>query len=269
MPKRQRRPDIDRRRIDHPPSIEYMRIATWNVNHRVGKTTYRSDTAQAVRALNAKLVVLTEYFPREHHEQFVADLSNGSGGFKYCIMSQAPPEDARSNRVLIASKVEIVRVEPSKGPTFDRQFASNMACVEVSETGLQILGIRVPYYNKDDSRVKIEKAWNWIEKAATNLRDKPALILGDLNVRTKSNARGGHQFANILDSDWTRMEPQGKGKVKSHFRTDSWSEIDHVLHTSGCRVSGAQYVSRAGSHELAGSTNALSDHSAIVFNCRV
>ena len=57
-----------------------MLIATWNLNHSVGKTRFRAEAVNAVAALQADVVVLTEYYPRyyprDYESVFRAGLSN-------------------------------------------------------------------------------------------------------------------------------------------------------------------------------------------------
>jgi hypothetical protein len=40
-----------------------MRIATWNINNRVGQTTFRPEAALAVSDLGADLIALTGVLP--------------------------------------------------------------------------------------------------------------------------------------------------------------------------------------------------------------
>jgi hypothetical protein len=40
-------------------------IATWNLNHRCGKTRFRPEAVNAIAALQADVVVLTEYYPQK------------------------------------------------------------------------------------------------------------------------------------------------------------------------------------------------------------
>jgi hypothetical protein len=51
-----------------------MKIATWNLNHRAGTTRFRAEAARAAGNLEADVLVLTEYFPKTHHEEFVSEL---------------------------------------------------------------------------------------------------------------------------------------------------------------------------------------------------
>ena len=78
-------------------------IATWNLNHRVGKTRFRAEAVNAVAALQADVVVLTEYYPgyypRDYESIFRADLSKAGWHLR---ASEIVGEIA--NRVLIASR---------------------------------------------------------------------------------------------------------------------------------------------------------------------
>jgi hypothetical protein len=51
-----------------------MLIVTWNVNHRVGTTRFRLESVDAIGALQADVIVLTEYYPQGHHDAFCANL---------------------------------------------------------------------------------------------------------------------------------------------------------------------------------------------------
>src|SRR5581483_10279796 len=51
-----------------------MRIATWNLNHRVGRVRFRPEAAQAIVELDADVIVLTEFYPQQHEGLFRAVL---------------------------------------------------------------------------------------------------------------------------------------------------------------------------------------------------
>ena len=84
-----------------------MRIATWNLNNRVGKVRFRPEAAAAAIALGVDVLVFTEFFPRQHGDKFRATLA--SAGWTEQLMSAQPSEVA--NRVLIASKLPLAPPE--------------------------------------------------------------------------------------------------------------------------------------------------------------
>lgn len=234
-----------------------MRLATWNLNNRVGKMPFRPEAAHAAIALEADVVVLTEYFPQSHHQEFSEALSRG--GLDHQVRSSDPVE--RANGVLIASCFPLVR-DALPLPDFDVHFPANVLAVHILKFGLRVLGVRVPAYETKD-RALLTKSWQWLEEsAATTLRDAPAVIAGDLNIELGTgSAKGGDHFRRILGAGWTRAEPNGP----SYFgHSGARSEIDHLLVTSRCTIQSAKLITIVAGVELCGTLSALSDHAALV-----
>jgi endonuclease/exonuclease/phosphatase family metal-dependent hydrolase len=233
-----------------------IRLATWNLNNRVGKVRFRPEAAHAAVALGADFVVLTEYFPQQHHRQFCQVLAES--GWIHQLLSHEPDEIA--NRTLIASRLLLER-DSLALPDFDRQFPANTVAAHFPTLGLRVLGLRVPAYKPRDPLLL--RGWEWLETAAARLRETPAVILGDLNVGALPDRKGvGACFRKILDSGWERATPAGG---YSYFGlSGERSEIDHVLATPRCTVRGAEYLTSLPSFNLAGTPGALSDHAALV-----
>ena len=237
-----------------------MKIATWNLNNRVGKVRFRPEAAEAAMALNADVLVFTEFFPRQHEDQFRDTLSRA--GWTSQVMSAQPTEVA--NRVLIASRLPLVPL-PIELPTFDQQFPANVAAVFMPSTGVSIVGARVPAYTAGESPL-LRGAWEWLEMSAALLCGRPAVILGDLNVSTTSSiSRGGTHFRRILAAGWQRATPADGATFYGH--NGRTSEIDHILTTVHCTITEAECIKCAGRFDYCGSPNAISDHAALV--CRV
>ena len=233
-----------------------MRLATWNLNNRVGKVRFRPEAAQAVVALSADLIVLTEYFPQHHHRQFCQVLAEA--GWVHQLMSREPTEVA--NRTLVASRAPL-EVDVLALPDFDCQLPANIVAAHLPTFGLRIVGIRVPAYGP--SNPLLLRSWEWLETAAAALRETPAVIMGDLNVRPSPDRSGvGACFRRLLDNGWQRAAPTGG---YSYFGpTGVRSEIDHALASPRCKIRGAEYVVSVTGFTLAGAQNALSDHAALV-----
>ncbi len=237
-----------------------MDIATWNLNHRVGKVRFRPEAANAAVALGADVLVLTEFYPQEHESRFRDVLR--SGGLSEQVMSEQPTEVA--NRILIASRLPLAPLT-IEGPTFDQQFPANIAAVSLPSVGLSIVGVRVPAYAAKESAF-LHQAWDWLESTAAMLRHGAAVLLGDLNVSVASTeTRGGDHFRRILASGWQRAAPADGATYFGHGgRT---SEIDHILATDRCVLSEAACIKSAGAFTYCGSQDAISDHAAL--RCRV
>jgi exonuclease III len=234
-----------------------MKIATWNLNHRVGKTLFFPQAASAIGSLSVDVLVLTEYFPNDHHDAFAAELANH--GFSTQMLSRETAEKA--NRVLIAAK-QPFEVDSLALPDFDHQLPANVLAVRFSSTGLRLLGMRVPYYTKKDLP-RVLDAWAWLEIASETLRGDQAIIVGDLNVETTSRAqRGGNYLRRILAQGWTRAQPTSG--VSYYGRGGSGTEIDHALCSPSLKFASARYQTAVGDAVFAGNDFALSDHAVLM-----
>ena len=239
-----------------PHKDNRMRIATWNLNNRVGRVRFRPDAAKAVADFDADVLVLTEYFPQEQHDAFAASLI--AGGWKEPLLSSEPAEKA--NRVLITARTRFEPVKLSL-PDQDEQFPANMLAVRVPEVGISILGLRVPYYS-GDSLPRLRPSWDWIEAAAAAMVSEPSVIVGDLNVRvTSTKRRCGDAFRRMLESGWRRANPTGPG---GFMKNGKHSEIDHLLASKRCEIRDAFYITTIRGFTLAGTPEALSDHALLV-----
>lgn len=239
-----------------------MLIATWNLNNRVGKVGFRPDAADAAIALGADVLVFTEYFPQESEASFSRALHDA--GWSY--QEKSRDTGAKANQVLIASRLPLKPLE-LRLPEFDRQFPANILGVEVPSVGITIVGVRIPWYDKQDAGL-VEPAWTWLESTATTFVNEAAVIMGDLNVGPESGrSRGGEHFRRILQSGWHRAMPKESASYISH--NGQQSEIDHVLGTWLCGFENARYVTRSGAYHLAGAPDAISDHAALVVEVTV
>jgi endonuclease/exonuclease/phosphatase family metal-dependent hydrolase len=234
-----------------------MRIATWNLNHRVGRVAFRPEAAEAATRLDADVLAFTEYFPRMHDQSFRRSLE--TSGWAHQLISEDPSEI--SNRVLVVSRIPIGRDELPL-PTFDRQLPANVLALRVPSLGLRVLALRVPAYTRGH-RSQLIQSWEWIERAATGWRTECALILGDLNVTgPKPRAAGGAHLRRLMESGWGLARPEGEFSYWSPHGCRA--KIDHLLSTAKCRVTRARYVAAVNDCVLAGARGALSDHAALV-----
>jgi endonuclease/exonuclease/phosphatase family metal-dependent hydrolase len=234
-----------------------MKIATWNLNNRVGKVTFRPEAAGAAIALGVDVLVFNEYFPKEHEATFARTLHDA--GWSHQAISTDTGE--RANRVFIASRIALKPLEV-RLPDFDRQFPSNVLCVSVPSVGISIVGVRIPWHEKQEAGL-VFNAWNWLEATAATLLDKPSIILGDLNVGLTSNrSRGGEHFGRILQSGWHRAIP--KAAASFYGSHGQQSEIDHILGAGLCGFSNARYVTELDGHLYAGGNDSISDHAALM-----
>ena len=134
-----------------------MRIASWNLNHRVGYTLFQPDAANAAIALDVDAIFFNEYFPKTNGVEFEQKLADA--GYSQQLISPASPEVA--NRTFLASRVP---VEPDvlPLPSFDHQLPANLLVVRFPGANLRVIAVRVPWYQKPHTENFLH-AWDWIE----------------------------------------------------------------------------------------------------------
>lgn len=235
-----------------------LRIASWNLNHRIGMTRFKPEAADAAIALGADAIFFNEYFPQRHGATFEGRLKDA--GWVHQLISHEGPE--RHNRTMVASRVP-VEMDAVELPSFDYTMPSNTLAVRIPSHKLRVVAVRVPMYQRAQKELTL-RGWEWIESTAAMLADHPAMIVGDLNCAPTSRAStGGDHFRRILASGWTAAQfPQGQS---SYFGPKgSRSTLDHLLHTRAVRCVEPSYVTTIGAFTLAGDGGSLSDHAAIV-----
>jgi endonuclease/exonuclease/phosphatase family metal-dependent hydrolase len=234
-----------------------MRIVSWNLNHRVGKTRFQPAAVDAAAALGADALFFNEYFPKDRGPEFAARLADM--GWTYQLISPEPPE--RANRVFAASRIP-VELADVRHASFDHQLPANVLPVRFPASGLHVIAVRVPAY-EGDQRPRIGLSWQWLQATAATLVELPAVIVGDLNVKWHSPASaGGEVFRGLTREGWTLATSTNEPSY--YPNRGQASTLDHLLHTRSVRVSKAEFVSRIGEFYLAGGKGALSDHAAVV-----
>ena len=239
-----------------------MRIASWNLNHRVGQTRFRKEAADAAIALDVDAIFFNEYFPQTHGPAFQGRLADA--GWRHQLLSPEPPE--RANRVFVASRIDVGRAELAM-PTFDHQLPANVLSVRFPGCGLWVVALRIPAY-KAHQRDLTSRSWAWLESVAKSLASEAAVIIGDLNVPTlATRGVGAETLQRIGALGWPVASSTS---VASYFSPrGTTSTLDYLLHTPAVAVHRAPFVTGASDFILAGSLNALSDHAAIVADLEV
>jgi endonuclease/exonuclease/phosphatase family metal-dependent hydrolase len=206
-------------------------------------------------ALQADILVFTEFYPKGFERQFRTALENG--GWAHQRMSMATSE--RANRIFVASKLPLTALDIEL-PTFDQQFPANLLAVQVPGFGLSLLSLRMPIYSEAALR---SQPWSWLGSALGTLRSSPCIVAGDLNIEANARKPAGRCLRRILATGWHRATPN----APTYFGRNGSSEIDHILATDRCALSESVCINQAGGYALAGSATALSDHAALL--CRI
>lgn len=240
-----------------------MRIASWNLNHRVGRTKFRPAAVDAAIALDVDALFFNEYFPRQHGPAFRGRLAEE--GWRHQLISPEPAE--RANRLLVASRVEVDLDAGVLLPNFDHQFPANILAVRFPAADLRVIALRVPAY-KAQQRQLTELSWRWLEHIAGEVASGAAVIVGDLNVPSTATTGAGFEgLRRIVSNNWA-IAPVAN--APSYFSPrGTKSTLDYLLHTSAVGVRSAAFVASCGGFCLAGAGGALSDHAALVATVEV
>ncbi len=240
-----------------------MKILTWNVAHQTHTANKNLPLmAEALASLSPDIIVLTEYVPGKLHKKFTADLT--SRGFSWTI-SPASPTIRRQNQVLIASCTPLAPGE-IQAPLISPAFPSNVLHVRFPQSGFEVLGMRVPM--PLDLAIR-NKYWNWIAATAHQSRDRPTIILGDLNNDTGARGpEGGVRFNQLKEDGWYRAPAAGK----SYWSKDGTieSRLDHALFSPHFVIGKSEYITEHGPFLFANTQpknfnpKAMSDHAILL-----
>jgi|GEM_PF-877032 hypothetical protein len=258
-----------------------MKLLTWNIAHRFKEDPRKM--AKGLLLLDPDIIVLTEYRPgvspktTESRKIFLEELK--SGGFSDPILSQGAKEGARKqNQILIIAKTPLVegrikapvlKVTNRAGKILETTaLPSNVLHVKAPAWGIDILGIRIPDYSKQD--LLRRASWNWLLETTAKIGIDPFVILGDFNADrdpSKSNAYYCMCLEKMVADGWQHAQPEtGSSHVTN---VGGWEKrLDHIFLSRHFKNPEAKYILEKNSEGIdyvfAGKkTGAMSDHAVL------
>jgi endonuclease/exonuclease/phosphatase family metal-dependent hydrolase len=258
-----------------------MRIVAWNVDHRSlpRRRPLKEEAVDALASLMPDVVVLTEYVEREEHHtggpeeythQFLCD-ELARRGLRHHALSPAAPfspvkQAPLPNRVLIASRgpLELVPLDGVSGLAPPWAVINHLH-VSLVQVGVEIIGLRVPYY---ESPREWDDYWKWFAERFEPLADRRAVIIGDFNGDPgRARSKGDKLFKSFLgDTKWQVPVPAGEWSYWGRADQKA-SALDHALVAPSLRLRSAYYAIEEGGPRLFGpSKNWLSDHAPLVLD---
>ena len=223
-----------------------MKLATLNLNHRTHAKAIPPPLVAAMLALDADVLVLTEYVHATGRQAFVQALADGdlehhavSPGLNYA-------KGRWQNQVLIASRHELTEVaQPRSSPGLCG--STNLLTVGVA--GLTLTGVRAPAYRGREWYAY----WEWL----TDVVDSD-VVIGDLNVDPRRTGKHDRVLATILErGDYKLAEPDGDWSYRG--TNGSTARLDHVL-TRSVELLSPAYVAEPFAR--------FTDHAALVADVR-
>jgi len=235
-----------------------MRLLTWNINHRTFNRKIPHHMAEAISSLTPDVIVLTEYVPGSSHQRFIEQLE--SYGFTHHVMSKRV---LKENQVFIAANTKLECGNILAPTNIDKSIPSNVLHVLLLDEGFDILGMRVPDYSK---LPKIKRqCWDWIQKIATENKDRPFVIMGDFNTDPEYQpAKCGDRISKLVDEGWQHAIPKS-GASYWDIKNGNGKQLDHAFISRHFDILDAKYISESGSYVFAGKkSEAMSDHAILL-----
>ena len=211
---------------------------------------------QAILSLVADVVVLTEYVEGPRHADFCDALKVGG------LPIQFHTPSGRHNQVLIAAR-KGASLGPLGAPRELSNAAPNWLHVRLAEPALDIVGVRVPWY---DVAKDVRAYWSWFENALRPWQSSYAVIIGDLNCDPQNpRGHGPKSLRRLVAHGWKLPTPDGPG---SYFSPKGRiSRLDHALVSPAVNVTAATYIQSANGYAfMKPGLCPLSDHAPLVLD---
>jgi endonuclease/exonuclease/phosphatase family metal-dependent hydrolase len=208
-----------------------MRLVTLNLGHQTLPRAVPDELLDAIRALNADVVVFTEYVGGDDTENCFRRLRDI--GLVNAELSD--PFNYRSNRwhnqILIASREPIEeRRHLDRAP--DTVSRSN--ALSVRTYGYQITGLRVPAY---ETRTEWYRCWDWLTDELGG-----DIVIGDLNADLSRTGKRDRVLPTLVGAGgWTLADADGEWSYRG--RNGTQSSVDHLLVRNGLHILSARYES--------------------------
>lgn len=227
-----------------------MRFVTWNVHHSGFPKPLSPRKFEAIKSLEADIVVLTECALGPFVDDTKRDLTALG-----LTDTRASPFTAGQNQTVISSRFELQdgELRPS-GPD---AFPFNVIHCRILTPRLKILAVRIPPWSGPMKKA----SWDWILNAANSLMAHPTAIMGDFNttpISTKSY--GGEHLRELLRRGWATSPQVNTGTCM--FR-GTLRHIDHIFTDKKLVVSSSENVWERNGIRFGGK-GGLSDHACVV-----
>ena len=230
-----------------------MKLVAWNLGHQTHEKAIKPRFIEAIEELRPDVLTLNEYV----HGSTRGPLLEALAHLGLCHV-QVSSRVNINNQVLIASRHALHAGDLLGPATEDGGGESNFLHVKLVNLNLEIVGVRVPAYEKNSI---LDDCWKKLVEIIRSTRGRRIIFLGDLNADPDANHRPGSQHLAVLRREgWNIPTPSGSW---SHI---SGSRIDHAVISPEITLAHAEYVALLGDVELASRNKEtrISDHAALV-----
>jgi len=198
-----------------------MRAAAWNLGHQASRRAIRVEIVPVLVALGVEVVAFNEFVDGPGRGRFRADLDDA--GFGYQIVSLTP---ARHNQILVASRTRMWAGD-IRPPQLDGSAVSNFLHVVLPDHGVELVGLRVPYYEKGE-RWKMKPYLEQLGASLAPACPRALVVAGDFNTDPFDGATGATTVPWATCPGLTVHEPAPGWSFHPGNETSLPSRIDHV-----------------------------------------
>jgi hypothetical protein len=151
-----------------------VRLVAWNMGHQTRECPINELFHRVVKHLNPEILTLNEYVHGSSREALVNALS--ALGLAQWDVSE---RQGSTNQVLIASRHRFERGD-LKGPDIgDGHGSSNFLHVVFSGLNMEVVGIRVPFYEK---KIDCDGYWSKLFSLIESTSRRRIVYVGDFNA---------------------------------------------------------------------------------------
>ncbi len=198
-----------------------MRVATWNLNHRVHPRVVPSWVTSAIADVAADILVLTEYVPGKD----VPRISEYLAVQGAADVSVSDDQGSGDNRILIASKEHHV-TGPIPQPDIGLESAFANFLSGTIASGVIVVGFRMPEYSKTPASFAV--LWDWLFAALAALRGRDLVLLGDLNTDFERARDRQYRLLERFTDVGLSLVPVAEG-VSYQGKNSAGSRLDHAF----------------------------------------
>lgn len=244
--------------------VTQIRVATWNVGHRITRKPIPPAMGEALIALEADVVFLNEFVDGAPDRDRLREQLRAAG-YNYFAISEAPP---RHNQVFVASRfpIEVGDIDAPTEP--DSHAETNFLHIRFPDSDIELIGLRAPAYKSAAER---RDYWSDLTSTLQIYRNRALVVAGDLNLDPFKRVSGARDSVEFPDAEmYCAVRPEGSWSFVSLHDASKNSRIDHVLHGEKVILSDVRYYYQAGGIELAGPDSPhKGDHAVLMFTAEL
>jgi hypothetical protein len=232
-----------------------MRLVTWSLGHRPNDSRCPDRLVTALASLAPDIVILVDRTAGAVRRPLLEALAGI--GLGHQLATSPGPHDGR---ILFASRLDMVL--GSLEPEADGDAAPSNVLHAFAPNGvLDVLGLGIRGCGRQ--LVSHSACWDWLQHAASTLKHRRAILIGDFETDPADDPSGGsRQWRRFMDDGWQHAVPAaGASGATAGAPAQS---LDHAFLSPSLQRIDARYAREAAGFRLAGTKDALAERPALV-----